>query len=224
MSNKKLILLLLVFVFGCKSEEEAAALLGGSGEQRVGDGPDSPSDSINYVNVRSPRGTSGKWKEAWSNAVGSAIDEHSRELAMEVTLPSSDLAKLNCPGFNQAKENDKKRFWALFMSSISLYETDFNPNTRYWERGLNLWSEGLFQLSVSTGRYHSGCGHITKDNILDPIGNIRCAVAVMRNQIRKRGSLFPTRAYYWSVLTTSKKYKVQNFFKSQMAGLSFCQL
>ncbi len=224
MSSKKVILLLLVFVFGCKSDEDATALLSGVQDQRRVEDSDSPNNSINYVNVNSPSGTSGNWKESWSSAVGSAIDEHSRELVMEVTLPPSDLANINCPGFNRAKENDKKRFWALFMSSISLYETDFNPNTRYWERGLNVWSEGLFQLSVSTGKYHRGCSHITKSNILGPIENIRCAVAVMRNQIRARGSLFPSRAYYWSVLTSSKRYKVQSFFKSQMAELRFCQL
>jgi hypothetical protein len=219
MNTRKALLLLVLLVFGCKSEEEARSLVGL--EQISEDGGTTPLD---YVTVKSPRGTSGTWENEWSQAVGSAIDEHSRELVMEVTLPSTDLATVNCPGFNRAKENDKKRFWALFLSSISLYETDFNSNTRYWERGLNVWSEGLFQLSVSTGKYHRGCSHISSSNILNPGANIKCAVAVMRNQIRSRGSIFPSKPYYWSVLTSYKKYKVQNFFKSQMSELAFCSL
>lgn len=221
MNTRKVLLLLVIFIFGCKSEEEASSLI--ELEIVSEEGGTGAVDSINYVTVKSPRGTSGTWETSWSEAVGNAIDEHSRELVMEVTLPSYDLAAVNCPGFNQAKENDKKRFWALFLSSISLYETDFNPRTRYWERGLNVWSEGLFQLSVSTGKYHRGCSHINSSNILNPISNIRCAVAVMRNQIRKKGSIFPSKPYYWSVLTSSKKYMVQNFFKTQMSSLSFCR-
>jgi hypothetical protein len=225
MSTQKFLIMISTLISflltGCDNKEELEGILGGNvdGSTKVeGD------KSINYVNVISPRGTSGKWLEEWSKAVGNAIDEHSRGLVMDVTIPASDLNALNCPGFNDARENDKKRFWALFMASISLYESSYNPNTRYWETGLNLWSEGLFQLSVSTGKYHEGCGHITKENILNPLANIKCAVAVMRNQMRVRGSLFPYKAYYWSVLTTYKKYKVQSFFKSQMGSLSFCQL
>lgn len=222
MNMRKLVFLILVTLVGCKSEEalESAEATPPRGEQQIGDDP----SSIDYPDVNSPPGTGGTWKKSWSRQVGHSLDEHSQELITDVEIPSSDLAALNCPDYNEASADDKKRFWALFFSSISLYETDFNPNTRYWERGLNVWSEGLFQLSVSTGRYHNGCEHLSSDNILDPLGNIACAVGVMRNQMRVRGSLFPSRAYYWSVLTTTKKYKVQNFFKSQMSELSFCQL
>lgn len=209
---------LVLLLTGCGNNEDSDLLAGGQFQSNPKEG------DINYIDVTSPPYTAGNWLKEWSQAVGNAIDEHSRGLVMDVTIPSYDLSKLNCPGFNSAREEDKKRFWALFFASISLYESSYDPNTRYWETGLNVWSEGLFQLSVSTGRYHQGCGHITKENILHPLANIKCAVAVMRNQMRVRGSLFPSRAYYWSVLTTSKKYKVQNFFKSQMGSLSFCQL
>lgn len=221
MKMRRLVFLILVTLFGCKSEELIEATGNSPVERRPGIGDP---DYIDYPDVTSPSGTSGTWEKSWSEQVGLSLDDHSSELITDVTLPSADLAALNCPDYNDASEIDKKRFWALFFSSISLYETDFEPDTRYWERGLNVWSEGLFQLSVSTGRYHNGCEHLTKDNILDPIDNIDCAVAVMRNQLRARGSLFPSRAYYWSVLTTTKKYKVQSFFKSQMEELSFCQL
>jgi hypothetical protein len=214
--------LILTTLVSCNSEDQLA--LGPNdpvGGQR---GVDPDRGHIDYADVDSPPGTSGTWKRSWSAQVGSSIDDHSTELIDEADIPYADLEALNCLGYTDASEEDKKRFWALFFSSISLYETDFNPNTRYWERGLNVWSEGLFQLSVSTGRYHSGCEHLSEENILDPFDNIDCAVAVMRNQMRVRGSLFPSRAYYWSVLTSTKKYKVQSFFKSQMSELSFCQL
>ncbi len=222
MKMRKLVFLILFTLVSCKSEEQLGLASNDpvGGQRDVGGDP----SHIDYTDVESPLGTRGKWKMSWSTQVGNSIDDHSIELVDDATIPYSDLEALDCHGYTDASEEDKKRFWALFFSSISLYETDFNPNTRYWERGLNVWSEGLFQLSVSTGRYHNGCEHLTSDNILDPHGNIDCAVAVMRNQMRVRGSLFPSRAYYWSVLTTVKKYKVQNFFKSQMSELSFCQL
>ena len=229
MKTQKLLVLFILFIFGCSSEEDPASGLQGNLTGKENQEQDQNDDqnqdvSINYVNIESPRGTRGTWKKEWSQEVGKAIDEHSRALVMETTIPESDLVKLNCKGFNDAKEEDKKRFWALLFSSISLYESDFVPTTRFWERGLNLWSEGLFQLSVSTGKYHTGCGHLTKENILEPLGNVNCAVAVMRNQMRVRGALFPGKAYYWSVLSSSTRFKVQSFFKSQMSELSFCHL
>lgn len=222
MKMRNVFLVILVILTGCKSEEQPRPLGADpdGGQRQIGEGP----SVINYSDVTSPSGTRGTWEKSWSREVGHSLDEHSTVLLTDVRISKSDLSALNCLGFNDASEVDKKRFWALFFSSISLFETDFNPRTRYWERGLNVWSEGLFQLSVSTGRYHQGCEHIRSENILDPLGNIKCAVAVMRNQMRVRGSLFPSKAYYWSVLTTTKKYKVQNFFKSQMNKLSFCQL
>jgi len=216
MKTRRILLISAIFLFGCQSDEEAQT-------SRASLATEEGSSKIKYVSVKSPKGTRGQWLKAWSKEVGKAIDLHSKELVTGVTLPQADLQRINCLGFNNARENDKKRFWALFLSSISLFETDFNPNTRYWERGMNVWSERLFQLSVSTSRYHYGCEDLSSSNILQPSSNISCAVAVLRNQIRKKGALFPLNPYYWSVLSSSKKYKVQNFFKSQMAELSFCR-
>jgi hypothetical protein len=150
MKMRNIFLLILVTLAGCKSEDQAS-LLGADpvgGQRQIEDDP----SNIDYSDVTSPSGTRGTWEKSWSREVGHSLDQHSTVLLTDVRIPKSDLAALNCLGFNDATEVDKKRFWALFFSSISLFETDFNPRTRYWERGLNVWSEGLFQLSVSTGR------------------------------------------------------------------------
>lgn len=45
----------------------------------------------------------------------------------------------------------------------------------------------------------------------------------MKNQLRKKRSVFTTTHYYWSVLT-NKKAEIRRDFKEAAKGLAFCGL
>jgi hypothetical protein len=167
------------------------------------------------------------WQDKWSKAMMSYLDEIA---LIDLPVNESDLRQVNCSGHRQATREERKHFWIVFMASISSQESAFNPKTRYYERALGEWSEGLFQLSVSNRKPKGGCSLINKQTILRPLPNIYCALVIMENQVRgsrryhrPTGVLFPTRPYYWSVLTRMPaKGRVIEFFKRHIDDLPFC--
>ncbi len=166
------------------------------------------------------------WKSSWTQFIYDSLDDNTGLLENDIV--ERDLAIINCSNFNSLSKNQRKMFWALLMSSVSHFESSFNPNERYYESSMGKYSEGLFQLSTSDSSYYSNCD-VDSENILDPKENIRCAISILDVQIegsssREPGRIFPESYFYWSVLTrSSSKIKVQNFFKERVGNLlPFC--
>lgn len=167
------------------------------------------------------------WKNEWSKAMIAFVEDTT---LTDVPLLQSDLNLLGCPNYNRASAFEKNQFWIVMMASISAIESAFNPQTRYYEAPLNEWSEGLLQLSISNRKPSGGCAGINSRTILQPLPNLRCGLDIMERQIqgnqkrgRKRGSLFPNPAYYWSTLTNPKtRPKVIEFFGRHLNQLKFC--
>jgi hypothetical protein len=163
------------------------------------------------------------WPSSWSSIVMAALNDQNSSL-LRIDVLDSDLERLECKNYNQFTRKDKVTFWTLFISSISHFESNFNPNTRYWESSLGKYSEGLLQLSTDDSNYHDFC-NLNSSTILNPKENLTCGVSILDKQVRGglsrvEGTLFPRRYYYWSVLTReSMIQKVTNFFKKKSAAL-----
>jgi hypothetical protein len=90
-------------------------------------------------------------------------------------------------------------------------------------RPLRTLSVGLLQLSYGDQERHAGCPlEPMEANITDPAVNLRCGVAILRNQLATRNTLFPRRYYYWSVLTR-KREQIERDFVQHRGQLGFCQ-
>ena len=77
---------------------------------------------------------------------------------------------------------------------------------------LRTLSVGLLQLSYGDQERHAGCPlEPMEANITDPAVNLRCGVAILRNQLAARNTLFPRRYYYWSVLTRKRQQIERDF-------------
>ncbi|WP_372655858.1 hypothetical protein [Halobacteriovorax sp.] len=166
------------------------------------------------------------WSREWTQFIYDSLEYNTGLLENDIN--EQDLQSINCSNFNSLSKTQRTMFWALFMSSVSHFESSFNPNERYYESSMKKYSEGLFQLSTSDSSYYSNCD-VDNSNILDPKENIRCAISILDVQIegssrREPGRLFPDSYFYWSVLTrSSSKIKVQNFFKERVGELlPFC--
>ncbi|WP_127717922.1 transglycosylase SLT domain-containing protein [Halobacteriovorax sp. HLS] len=159
------------------------------------------------------------WPESWTQIVYEALESQNSEL-LHISPSTSDLAFLSCQNYHEFSRAQKKKFWTIFLASISHFESSFNPRTRYWESTMNKYSEGLFQLSVDDSANYDYCD-LSSDTILNPLENISCGVNILEKQLRggysrEPGRLFPPRSFYWSVLTSAKsKQKVRLFFKKR---------
>jgi|GEM_PF-1843075 len=165
------------------------------------------------------------WKDEWNVFVTSAIDSIGADLISGPLVPTSDMSAL-CPYFSKASPAQRKAFWALFFASFARYESGYDPRTRFREdASLNhVYSEGLLQLSYGDENNHAGCPLAkAKGNVLDPKANLTCGVAIMKNQLKKKRSVFTASHYYWSVLT-NKKAEIKRDFTEAAKGLAFCGL
>ncbi|HLL02284.1 MAG TPA: transglycosylase SLT domain-containing protein [Myxococcaceae bacterium] len=174
-----------------------------------------------FAQVREEQGRA--WKHEWNLVIADALEEVGQPLLEDDKVPESDVRAL-CPGYFDASREQKKAFWALLFASIARLESGFDPERTFMEpRPLRTLSVGLLQLSYGDQTRHSGCAlEPMEANITDPSVNLRCGVAILRNQLSARNTLFPPRFYYWSVLTR-KRSQIERDFQQHRAQLAFCR-
>lgn len=233
-------IILLSFTVGCGDKESVPIIpINADVADQNSQGPQNPQDPQRPVTPNPDQETGPpkiselrwyphSWEDNWSQAIVNYLDETS---LIDLHVNQVDLKRLSCSGYADASREERKHFWVVLMASISSQEAAFNPRTRYYERQLGEWSEGLFQLSVSNRKPKGGCSLIDETSILRPLPNIYCALDIMENQVRgsrryqrPTGRLFPARPYYWSVLTRMPAQgRVIEFFKRHLDDLPFCK-
>ncbi len=169
-----------------------------------------------------------QWDEKWSDGLLKNIETTD---ITTITLLREDLEQVQCQGYSNATLQEKQNFWVVFFASMAAFESSFNPELRFYEESLEEFSEGLLQLSLSDRSSSPLCNHINEETLLEPTLNLKCGLGIMLRQLKGSpsrdllpGTLFPKKAYYWSVLTRpSSKTKVIEFFKSHLIQLSFCK-
>jgi hypothetical protein len=170
--------------------------------------------------VREEKGRA--WRHEWNLVIAEALEDIGQPLLEDDTVPADEVRAL-CPGYFTAHREERKAFWALLFASIARLESGFDPERTFMEpRPLRTLSVGLLQLSYGDQTRHAGCElEPMEANITDPAVNLRCGVAILRNQLAARSTLFPRRYYYWSVLTR-KRAQIERDFLRHREQLGFC--
>ncbi|XXF76104.1 transglycosylase SLT domain-containing protein [Myxococcaceae bacterium GXIMD 01537] len=174
-----------------------------------------------FALVREERGLA--WKDEWNQVIADALEDVGQPLLEDDKVPAREVEAM-CPGYFAARREEKKAFWALLFASIARLESGFDPERTFMEpKPLRTLSVGLLQVSYGDEERHRGCPlDAMQANITDPGVNLRCGVAIMRNQLAARSTLFPQRYYYWSVLTR-KRASIERDFAQHRAQLAFCR-
>lgn len=156
------------------------------------------------------------WKHAdWDQSLRGAIEANWGDLK-----PAKDLPDF-CPKYSSLDDAGKKEAWAHLMVAIAKPESSYVPTTRYFEKTMGYYSEGLYQLSTVDESW-AKCG-LSKDTILKPDVNIRCAVKIMAGQIRKQGVVKASKGFYWSVIIPGGRYqKISDITAQVKRTAGFC--
>lgn len=162
--------------------------------------PQTGTSVLASLNIGASQGTA--WTSEWSASVAAALEQEGNAQMLEGSFVPGDALEL-CKSFPQASRESKKAFWVLVFASMARHESGFNTKSRNdADPGGSL---GLLQLSRLDGGRHAPCPINTETDALDPLRNLACGVAIMRDQIRKTKSLFNTGVYYWAVLQKDHK-------------------
>lgn len=191
-----------------------------------------------------------RWKDSpESQAISEQFDKDYMKPLRKLTLKQSDLEALNCPGYNYASEEERKRFWITFMAAVASAESDLQADQVYHDFD-GTYSSGLLQIDYASA--NRWCRDLAKDmgkasfshqDMLNPKINLQCGLIMMQRQILgvpmdqgggvvakgrpdTERSLFTSKSWYWSVLSPTKgRPKVLTFFRNhaafELAG--FCQ-
>ena len=104
---------------------------------------------------------------------------------------------------------DKNQIWLAVERGISLAESDWKYETTYEEdfideaTGKLSISTGLFQLSYGDRNNYRNteCDLITKDNLKDPVVNVKCAMAIQNKLLTTdKRDVLSVVGRYWSVM------------------------
>lgn len=153
------------------------------------------------------------------------------ELGSELLAASPSDARTFCPAYSRLDKEKRKQVWLMIISSVTRYESSFNPDAKFSEpaplRGVV--SRGLLQLSVDSANQKAyGCS-VTEKSLHDAEVNIRCGVRIMRNRVEKHGVIASGSgsdsrglASYWSVLRTNRPSRESIISKTR--ALKICDL
>lgn len=112
--------------------------------------------------------------DQWARETLAALDSHGVALVSNVP---GDVAAF-CPAYSSQGPDERRAFWAGFLSSLAKHESTWNPRAK---GGGGKWL-GLMQIAPSTWRGY-GCS----GEILDGGDNLACAVKIMAKQVGRDG-------------------------------------
>lgn len=143
-------------------------------------------------------------------------------------------AKIFCPNYTNLSDNERKQFWAFFISSMAKFESGFDPKSAYTEgfrdnSGRYVISRGLLQISMESSKGYR-CGFTTSTEIHSPTKNLSCGIKILNHWMKKdqriasrSGLSWKGGARYWSVLRAGEKSSYQSIIKWSN-NLPFCKL
>ena len=128
------------------------------------------------------------WKSEWDFPLKSAIESNLKSLS-----GASDILKLR-GDYNTLNDEQKCTVWFEFFKTLAYYESSYNPDSQNVDVGKannrDTWSIGLLQVSViDQVNYGLHFGFNFAD-LLVPENNLKFGVAVLANQVKKRGKIF----------------------------------
>jgi hypothetical protein len=106
----------------------------------------------------------------WTRVAMSAVMSHGR--ALIETVPR-DIAEW-CPAYPGQDATGRAKFWTAFLSTLSRYESTFNPNA---VGGGGLWF-GLLQIYPQTADFRK-CRVRSGEGLKHGPSNLNCAVRIM---------------------------------------------
>lgn len=163
-----------------------------------------------------------RWDESWNGAIDEVLEEKFPELISDdMKIHEGELIQLGCGGFSVASKKDKKRFWALFLASLSRVRSGFDPS---FKEGQN---SGIFALNPNKMSSLGGeCAGKDEIDFLEPSYSFGCALEGIKAHINAEGKIFsnePNPLLPFDTLSGPKRFEFIKFFKSHAAPqFSFC--
>ncbi len=146
-----------------------------------------------------------------------------------------------CARYPDLNRGQKIAFWAYLISTITYYESAYNPKSRMREgplgrdavTGKPVYSEGLLQLSYQDTKWYPYCKmdwnkdrHLDdKDDrktIFDPYINLDCGMRIFAQQINRKNKIAINSGAYWAVIKPDSKYNKIAQIKKATNALPFC--
>lgn len=132
-----------------------------------------------------------------------------------------------CANYRNLDLANKKNFWVYFISSITQFESAFDPTSVYQESfdnsaGEPVLSVGLLQLSIEDARPYK-CAEIqTSADLKDPLKNLACGIRIFNRWIAGDGVIrsnvggWKGAARYWSTIrNTSPNNSIRSYAQAQ---------
>lgn len=148
---------------------------------------------------------------------GESRDEWSKFLMHNIDAKFYELDQARdttyfCPNYKELKREEKIKVWSELFVAIAYYESNYNPGSRYFEKTMGYYSEGLYQLSPIDNAW-TKC-RINKISVLEPLPNIECAVSIMQLKVKLYGKIVLKNQAYWAVIKEGSRYNKLELIKS----------
>ena len=116
----------------------------------------------------------------WTRVTLSAVRSHGQPL---LSVVPEDITEW-CPAYREQDEEGRARFWSGLVSTLSRYESTWNPQA---VGGGGLW-HGLMQILPTTAELR-GCRAVTGRALRDGPENLNCAVRIMAITVPRDGAV-----------------------------------
>lgn len=162
-----------------------------------------PTTSVNLSWNRSDKPERGMWTNVLLELVGDNLD---------TLMSASDVLMIH-PALRSFDKDKQVKVLCEFFVRIAYYESAWDPKSSSVDVGhvgdLDTYSVGLMQMSVVDQANHGlKFGYKYKD-LMDGSKNLILAMAIMVEQVRKRGKIFITKGekgLYWATICPGGKY------------------
>jgi hypothetical protein len=151
------------------------------------------------------------------------------ELVEESGITNATDMDFFCPMYSHLQNYQKVWVASEMIVWTAYYESAWDPTAASVDVGdvahKDTWSVGLMQMSVTDQESYGLKFGYTYDDLKKAIPNLRLAVAVMGQQVKKRGTILiglGKPGLYWATLHPGGKYDQSAKIKANVLKLEFC--
>lgn len=174
-----------------------------------------------------PSSAKREWDPKYTDSLYQTLSEPSFEEFLKQKIDDEDLKKANCPEFNDLDNEDKKKFYIVYLAAIAEAGSDYNTEDASYSKGDGTTNYGLLQIDPKSAKAHAGSvleKPIDASSLKQYQNNLKAGAYVLKHQIAGKiatGRLFPDKTYYWPTLKYSQS-RILGTMSSNASNLPFC--
>ena len=127
-----------------------------------------------------------EWKNEYTDFLYKTLSGPSFDILLSQKIEPADLEKMNCTNFNELNNDEKKKFYIVYLAAISEASSDYDSKNESYSKSDKTTNYGLLQIDPQSAIRHAGSvigKSVGKEELTNYETNLQVGAYILKHQI-----------------------------------------